>query len=171
MPLPKLCDLSCMKRIHSLLVVLLLLAYAGTATAVMPAVFAALAVMDGSHQVIICRTEQGTEVRLHHRENDYTPEVCDHTGLLTRMVVSFCRPAAEGDHSLSNNQVTSSLNGTDEEAKRSLKEPQCVSVAVVGFEGGQVRAPLKVTARVTRRDFHEGGGLALRKIATVRMLI
>jgi hypothetical protein len=36
-----------MKRFHSLLVVLLLLANVGTATAIMPAVFAALAVPDG----------------------------------------------------------------------------------------------------------------------------
>jgi hypothetical protein len=46
-----------------------------------------------------------------------------------------------------------------------------VRLEVVDFDGRQVRAPLKVAARVTRRDFHEGGGLALRKITTVRMLI
>lgn len=164
-------DSSCMKRIHSLLVVLLLLAYAGTATSIMPAVFAALAELDGSHRVMICRTEQGLQVRLHHRENDYTPEVCDHAGLLGRLVVSFCHPATEGDHSLSTNQVTGTVTNPDNEAKRLIKEQQCGGLEMVDFDGRQVRAPLKVAARITRRDFHEGGGLALRKIATVRMMI
>jgi len=161
----------CMKRFHSLMVVLLLLAYAGTATSIMPAVFAALAELDGSHRVMICRTEEGLQVRLHHREDDYTPEVCDHEGMLGRLVVSFCQPAEEGDHSLSTNQVTGTVAGPDEDAKRFIKEQPCGSLELVDFDGRQVRAPLRVAARVTRRDFHEGGGLALRKIATVRMLI
>ncbi len=161
----------CMKRIHSLMVVLLLLAYAGSATSIMPAVFAALAELDGSHRVLICRTEQGMEVRLHHREDDFTPDVCDHEGMLARLVVSFCHPAEEGDHSLLTNQVTGTVTSPDNEGKRFIKDKGCCSLEMVNFDGRQVRAPLKVAARVTRRDFHEGGGMALRKIATVRMLI
>ena len=63
------------------------------------------------------------------------------------------------------------MTGPDEEAKRFSKEPQCGSLEILNFDGRQVRAPVKVAVRVTRRDFHEGGGMALRKIATVRMLI
>ena len=156
-----------MKRVHSMLVLLLLLAYTGTATAVMPVVFAALAVLDGSHRVMICRTEQGMEVRLHHRENDYTPEVCDHAGLLAQLVVSFCRPATEGDHSLTTNQVTGTLTNPGDEAKRFIND----SLETLNFDDWQARVTLKVVFKSARRDFHDSSGVALREIATVRMLI
>jgi len=150
-----------------MLVLLLLLAYTGTATAVMPAVFAALAELDGSHRVMICRTEQGMEVRLHHREDDYTPEVCDHAGLLAQMVVSFCRPAAEGDHSLTTNQVTGTLANPGDAAKRFIND----SPEAVTFDDWQTRVTLKVDFKAVRRDFRSSSGVALREIATVRMLI
>ena len=44
---------------------LLLLAYAGTGTSVLPAFVLALAEMDGSHEVRVCESEQGTRVLLH----------------------------------------------------------------------------------------------------------
>ncbi|MCX6850803.1 MAG: hypothetical protein NTY98_17965 [Verrucomicrobia bacterium] len=160
-----------MKRIHSLLVVLLLLAYAGTATAVMPAVFAALAELDGSHRVMICRTEQGMQVRLHHREDDYTPEVCDHTGLLAKLVVSFCRPEEEGDHSLSSNQVTGTLTGPDEEAKKFIKDKQCSSLERVDYDTRQASVILEVVCRNTLRDSHHSRAVALREMSTIRLLI
>lgn len=160
-----------MKRLHSLLVVLLLLAYAGTATSIMPAVFAALAVLDGSHRVLICRTEQGTQVRLHHRENDYTPEVCDHEGLLAKLVVSFCRPATEGDHSLSTNQVTGMLTNSSDDAKRFFKDKQDCSLESVDFNDWQARLTQGVVFKTALRDFHGSRGLALREIATIRLLI
>jgi hypothetical protein len=160
-----------MKRIHSLLVVLLLLAYAGTATAIMPAVFAALAELDGSHRVMICRTEQGMQVRLHHREDDYTPEVCDHTGLLAKLVVSFCRPAEEGDHSLSTNQVTGTLTSPDDEAKRFIKDKHCSSLEMVDYDTRQASVILEVVCRNTLRDSHHSRAVALREMATVQLLI
>lgn len=157
----------CMKRAHRMLVLLLLLAYSGTATAVMPAVFAGLAVLDGSHRVLICRSEQGMEVRLHHREDDYTPEVCDHDGLLAQLVVSFCRPAAEGDHSLTTNQVTGTLTNPGDEAKRFIND----SAEAVHLDDRQARVSLKVVFKAARRDFHDSRGVVLREIATLRMLI
>ena len=156
-----------MKRAHRILVLLLLLTYAGTATAVMPVVFAALAVLDGSHRVLICRSEQGMEVRLHHRENDYTPEVCDHDGILAQLVVSFCRPAAEGDHSLTTNQVAGTLANSGDEAKRFIND----SVEAVNLDDWQARVTLKVDFKAVRRDFHDSRGVVLREIATLRMLI
>ena len=157
----------CMKRAHRMLVLLLLLAYSGTATAVMPAVFAGLAVLDGSHRVMICRSEQGMEVRLHHRENDYTPEVCDHAGLLAQLVVSFCRPAAEGDHSLTTNQVTGTLTNPGDDAKRFIND----SVEAVNLDDRQARVTLKMVFKAVRWDFRSSSGVALQEIATVRMLI
>ncbi len=160
-----------MKRAHSMLVLLLLLAYTGTATSIMPAVFAALAVLDGSHRVMICRTEQGTEVRLHHHENDYTPEVCDHAGILAKLVVSFCRPAAEGDHSLTTNQVTGTLTNPGDEAKRFIKDKPCGSLEAVNFDNRYSSVTLKVVFKASHRVVQDSSGAALREIATVRMLI
>ncbi|OYW78279.1 MAG: hypothetical protein B7Z37_00290 [Verrucomicrobia bacterium 12-59-8] len=160
-----------MKRIHSLLVVLLLLAYAGTATAIMPAMFAALALLDDSHRVLICRTEQGMQVRLHHRENDCTPEVCDHAGMLAKLVICFCRPATEGDHSLSTNQVTGMLTSTDDEAKRLLKDKQCCSLQSIDLDGWQTRVILEKDVKSTHWDCRESSGVALAEMATIRLLI
>lgn len=160
-----------MKRIHSLLVVLLLLAYAGTATSIMPAVFAALAELDGSHRVMICRTEQGLQVRLHHREDDYTPEVCDHAGLLGRLVVSFCHPATEGDHSLSTHQVTGTVTNPDNEAKRLIKEQPCGGLEMVDYDTRPASVILEVVCRNTLRDSHHSRATALREMATIRLLI
>lgn len=162
-----------MKRFQSMLGVLLLLAYACTATSVMPAVFAALAVIDGSHRVMICRTEQGTEVRLHHRENDFTPEVCDHVGMLARLVVSFCRPAEEGDHSLATSQVTGTLTSQDDEAKRSAKDKltECNTLSVPPFSHRLALLPQAQACRPVGEDFHDSSGATLREIATVRLLI
>jgi len=153
------------------MVVLLLLAYAGTATSVMPAAFAALAALDGSHRVLICRTEMGTEVRLHHRDNDYTPEVCDHEGMLAKLIVSICRPAEEGDHSLSSNQVTGTLTGPDDEVKRIIKSKQDCSLEAVSFDDRQVRVDLELVFKTTLRSFDACSGVALEQIGTVRLLI
>jgi len=162
-----------MKRFHSLLVVLLLLAYAGTATSIMPAVFAALAELDGSHRVMICRTEQGMQVRLHHRDDDYTTEVCDHGGLLAKLVVSFCRPDTEGDHSLSTNQVVGTLTSPDDEAKRFLKvkDKQCCSLETVESDGWQARVILEKDVKRTRWDFRDCSSEELEEMATIRLLI
>jgi hypothetical protein len=161
-----------MKRFQSMLAVLLLLAYASSATSIMPAVFAVLAALDGSHRVMICRTEHGTEVRLHHRENDYTPEVCDHTGVLARLVVSLSRPAAEGDHSLSTSQVTGNFGGRDDESERDCKEKQNGSVPLAGPEFHVVwRAVPRTLFRLADWNIRERGGTALQEMATIRLMI
>ena len=160
-----------MKRIYRLLALLLLLAYAGSATAIMPTLFAALAAIDGSHQVMICRTEHGTQVRLHHHEDEYTPEVCDHSGMLARLVVSFCRPATEGDHSLSTNQVAGSLAGPDDEEERLIKDKQCCSPPCLEFASRFTRMPLARASRLDWHGFHDHGAATLRQIATIRLLI
>lgn len=160
-----------MKRLHGLMVVLLLLAYAGTATTIMPAVVAVLAALDGSHRVLICRTEQGTEVRLHHRDHECTPEVWDHQGMLAKLIVSICRPAEDGDHSLSSNQVTGTLTDPDEEVKRTIKSKQDCSWKAVRFDDQQARVDQEVVFKTPLRSFDTVSAVALEQMATVRLLI
>ncbi|MBB5032520.1 hypothetical protein [Prosthecobacter vanneervenii] len=160
-----------MKRIYRLLALLLLLAYAGSATAIMPAVFAALATIDGSHRVLICRTEQGTQVRLHHHEDDYTPEVCDHSGMLTRLVVSFCRPATEGDHSLSTTQDSGTLAGPDDEEERLIKDKHWGVLPCLEFTPRFARTSALHVSSLAWNDQHENTADTLRQIATIRLLI
>ncbi len=160
-----------MKRFQCMLGVLLLLAYAGTVTAVMPVVVAALAVLDGSHRVMVCRTEQGTQVRLHHREDDYTPEVCDHAGVLGRLVVSLCRPATEGDHSLATSQVPGTLTSPDDEAKRFCKDRQLCSLEPVRFDGRQARAVQQIVFETALRAGCGSREEVLREIATIRLRV
>lgn len=160
-----------MERLYRMLALLLLLAYASTATTIMPAVFAALAALDGSHKVLICHTEQGMQVRLHHHEGDYTPEVCDHAGVLARLVVSFCRPATEGDHSLSNNQVAGGLAGPDDEEERLFKDKHDCSLPCLGPPPRFARVLLVQACRPARPDFHDSVEETLRQIATIRLLI
>ncbi|WP_395739969.1 hypothetical protein [Prosthecobacter sp.] len=160
-----------MERIHRMFAALLLLAYAGTATSIMPAVFAALAAIDGGHRVMICRTEQGMQVRLHHREDDFTPEVCDHEGLLGRILVSYCEPGTEGDHSLSTNQVTGTLTEPDDEAKRQIKERPCCEDGLVFFDARMDMVRLEEVCKEVLRGGEAGRNVALREMTTVRLLV
>ncbi|WP_395741951.1 hypothetical protein [Prosthecobacter sp.] len=169
-----------MKRVHRVLGLLLLLAYAGGATSVVPVVFAALAAIDGSHRIVVCPTEEGTQIRLHHREDDFTPEVCDHAGMLGRFVVSFCRPATEGDHSLSTREVAGGLSSQDDETERLIKgkdskDKPCSGLPGVEFSGRFAWVPRmtgdKVVLRAERDRTDAGGGEMLRRMATVRLLI
>lgn len=160
-----------MNRIYRMLALLLLLAYAGSATAIMPAVFAALATIDGSHRVLICRTEQGTQVRLHHRAGDYTPEVCDHNGMLARLVVSFCRPATEGDHSLSTNQDTGGLAGPDDEEERLIKDKHWGALPCLEFTPRFARTSPVHVSSLAWNGLHDNDADTLRQIATIRLLI
>ena len=57
-----------MKLHHRIIAALVLMAYAVTGTALVPAVTAALAALDGSHDVMVRESEQGTQLVLHHRQ-------------------------------------------------------------------------------------------------------
>jgi len=160
-----------MKRYKGILALLLLLVYASSATAIVPATFALLAALEGGHSVMVCPTEGGTQIRLHHREGDFTPEVCDHAGLLARVVVRFCRPATEGDHSLSTRQVAGGLASQDDETERSIKDKSCWSLPEVGFAGRYARIPQASLAKAALSAGPAAGGEMLRRMATIRLLI
>lgn len=114
---------------HRLVALLLLLAYAGTGTAALPAFVMAAACVDGSHQVRIVQSEHGMQVRLHHEDEEhFTPEVADHSSAFTRVLVRMCAPAREGDHSLSTQCVSSSALMSRDDAKRAAKPSQTVNL-------------------------------------------
>lgn len=114
-----------MKRsVHQRLIALaLLVAYAITGTSVMPAMVAMAAWMDGSHSVVVAPSEEGMQVTLHHRKDQYTPRVSDHDNSLTKLLVSMCRASDAGDHQMSTAHVTSNANVRDAVELQIQKSP------------------------------------------------
>jgi hypothetical protein len=96
-----------MNFFHRSIAALVLMAYAITGTAVMPATVMLLAALDGSHDVMIRESAQGTQLVLHHRQGEYTPQADDHRRCMARVLVSLCRQDQDGDHSLCSAQITS----------------------------------------------------------------
>lgn len=94
-----------------LIAFVLLMAYAITGTAIMPAAMAFAAWLDGSHSVLVSQSEEGTQLTLHHRQNEFTPTVADHQNTLARVLVSFCKASEGGDHQLKSGYIdTTSKN-------------------------------------------------------------
>lgn len=89
---------------------ILLMVYAITGTSLMPAMMLMLATFDGSHAIQVRQSDQGTQLLLHHKVGDYTPQVCDHQNTLAKFIVSMCRPNTEGDHKMISAHVASSVN-------------------------------------------------------------
>lgn len=96
-----------MKLYHRIIAALVLMAYAITGTSLMPVAVVMLAALDGSHDVVIRQSEQGTQLVLHHRVHEFTPQLTDHRKCMARVLVSLCRPNQEGDHQLVSAHVTS----------------------------------------------------------------
>jgi hypothetical protein len=116
---------------HSLLKrltgILLLLAHAITGTSALPAITTLAADLEGSHAVMVCRSEQGTHVVLHHREHEYTPRVDDHANVVARVIVRLCRSSQEGDHRLSTEALSSGLTEETLKQSRAKKQAECDS--------------------------------------------
>lgn len=104
---------------------LVLMAYAITGTAIMPAAMALVAWMDGSHSVLISQSEEGTQLTLHHRQDAFTPAVEDHQNALTRAIVSLCRASEGGDHQLKSGRIdasSSNSRGSSEDVVKRVPE-------------------------------------------------
>jgi hypothetical protein len=89
---------------------ILLMVYTITGTSLVPAAMLMLATIDGSHSIQIRESDQGTQLLLHHKAGQFTPQVCDHQKTLARIIVSMCRPNTEGDHKMISAHVASSVN-------------------------------------------------------------
>lgn len=89
-----------------LIAAVVLICHAMSATAVLPFAVLSLALLDGSHSVVVEYGGQGVGIRLHHRKGDFTPCSCDHRTAAGRAVALLCQPSTEGDHVLAASSVS-----------------------------------------------------------------
>ncbi|MES2598202.1 MAG: hypothetical protein V4662_22905 [Verrucomicrobiota bacterium] len=115
---------SLLKRLTGLL---LLLAHAITGTSALPAITTLAADLEGSHAVMVSQGEQGTQIVLHHRPHEYTPEVDDHSNAIARVLVRLCNTSHEGDHRLSTEALSSGLTEETVKQVRAKKQTECDS--------------------------------------------
>lgn len=92
--------------IHQRLIAfLLVLAYACTSTAALPALIGWAAALEGSHTVNVAKSASGMQITLHHVRGDFTPKIADHQTVLARVMVSLCKASQSGDHHLDASQL------------------------------------------------------------------
>jgi hypothetical protein len=92
--------------IHQRLIAfLLVLAYASTSTAAVPALVGWAAALEGSHTVNVAKSASGMQITLHHVRGDFTPKIADHQNALARVMVSLCKASQSGDHHLDASQL------------------------------------------------------------------
>ncbi len=155
-----------------LIALLLLVAYAITGTSLLPAVVSLAATAEGSHAVQVGRSAASTQVVLHHRAAEYTPATNDHATPLARLIVSLCRPSAEGDHSLSIQSMSGSLLVSRDEVKREIKDTPALNLpATVAWVATQL-FPVCSMQPVVPACFAAADKLSQQRVlATVRLLI
>ncbi len=98
-----------MKLIRRVISGLLLVAYAAVGTSVLPAAMTLLAALDGSHAMSVQMSNDGMQLTLRHRAQDFTPCVQDHPGSLGRVVTSLCRTVNSGDHRLTAGHISTTV--------------------------------------------------------------
>lgn len=158
--------------IHQRIIALVLLvAYAITGTSVMPAVVSLAAWVDGSHAVIVQQSEQGLQVTLHHRSNEYTPRVSDHCNALAKVIVSMCAASEEGDHQMSTAHVTANAS-LRAEAGQKVQTSQARNVQETHLLTLSVLRPAREMIRACFvQDTHEQKRQRRPMLTCVRLLI
>lgn len=95
------------RAIHRLTALILLLTYSVMGTALLPAAVAALGSLEGSHEIVVVgQSGCGTQVVLHHRFGQFTPQARDHTTSLARAIVRFCCSDRCGDHCIATQHLS-----------------------------------------------------------------
>ncbi len=160
------------RSMHQRIIALVLLvAYAITGTSVMPAMVAIAASMDGSHAVIVQQSEQGLQLTLHHRSNEYTPRVADHCNALAKIIVSMCGASEEGDHQMSTAHVTASASLRAEVGQK-VQTSQALNVQETHLLTLSVLWPARDMIRdCLVQDTHEQKQQRRSMLACVRLLI
>lgn len=102
------------RRFQSLIAACLLLAYTASGTQFLPGLVSLLALCEGSHELLVNRTEDGPRLILHHRSNEFTPKSADHRNPMARVLTAFCSVNGEGDHCLSSRQLAQGARPGDE---------------------------------------------------------
>jgi hypothetical protein len=158
--------------VQRLIASLLLMAYAITGTSVMPAALALMACMDGGHSVMVVQSETGTRVTLHHRSDEYTPDIEDHCSPLARVLVSICSASDSGDHQMTSSSIEAGTRlERDEQGSTVKKAPELNFTATIQHR--LTLQPLRHEVRHTAPGL-DGTPLmtdSLRTLSTVRLLI
>jgi hypothetical protein len=104
-----------------LIAFLVLMAYAMTGTAIMPATMALAAWVDGSHTILVSQSDEGTQLTLHHRSDEFTPAIEDHPKTLARVIVSLCKGSEGGDHQLKSGHIDTTAQKERDEHQDAIK--------------------------------------------------
>jgi hypothetical protein len=158
--------------VQRLIASLLLMAYAITGTSVMPAALALMASMDGGHSVSVVQSETGTRVVLHHRSDEYTPEIEDHRSPLARVLVSICSASDSGDHQMTSSSIEAGTRlEREQQGSQVKKAPELNFPATIQHR--LTLLPLRHEAPHTAPGLDEPPLMtdSLRTLATVRLLI
>lgn len=91
---------------HRLIAALVLCAHVCTGTVLISSVGALIAVVEGSHALMVIRSASGYELVLHHAVGKATPEIMDHGTVAARMLVCVCKTSPGGDHKLESTLLT-----------------------------------------------------------------
>ncbi|MCA1962321.1 MAG: hypothetical protein LDL31_00065 [Prosthecobacter sp.] len=111
--------------LQRLIYCIVLTAYAVTGTAVMPALMAIAAGIEGSHQVAVTETGHGVHLAMRHLKGSFTPAVSDHPSQTARLLVSLCKSTEQGDHLLCSEQFSAIANQNESQNQRITRaEPQ-----------------------------------------------
>lgn len=155
-----------------IIALVLLMVYTITGTAVMPAAVALAAWVDGSHAVVVSSSLEGTQVRLQHRSDEFTPAIDDHGSALARMIVSFCHASSRGDHQICSSQLDTSVSVERDSFERINVLPAQVDLAKA-WHHPQIM-PSNVPATLISSRFQESrlSHSDIRQmLATVRLMV
>lgn len=159
---------SALQRLTSLL---LLLAYAISGTAMVPAVIALVAGMEGSHAVQVTESAQGVQVTLHHtQQSGYTPRVADHDTAVARLLVSLSNRSERGDHQIiaTESRACASVESTDQSGK--AKESR-LPIAIQSFPATGPAHHLLMVCVSSLRSMRGRASANVERIRTVQMLM
>lgn len=93
--------------IHRLTALILLFVYSVMGTSLLPAAIAALGTLEGSHEIVVVgQSGCGTQVVLHHRPGQFTPQARDHRTCLARAIVRFCGSDRRSDHCIATQHLS-----------------------------------------------------------------
>ena len=95
-----------MKRLHQVIAVVLLGAYALTGTAILPALVTLLARFDGTHLVSVNFTDSGVHLSLNHQNGDFTPSPAEHQNTAGQWVTRFCKTNSSSNHEFNSHQFS-----------------------------------------------------------------
>lgn len=155
-----------------IIALVLLMVYSITGTAVLPAAVVLAAWADGSHAVAVNSSLNGTQVRLMHRSEEFTPGIADHESALARVIVSFCGASKEGDHQICSTQLDICVSVERDEFKRMSVLPAVVDLAAVWHHAHILPSSVPFTMIISRcQDARMSHSDIRRMLAAVQLMI